>query len=57
MHENLTLWRIAQEVTDKVLGKGTYQKVNGFSPAKGETHKTEQPKKRRKRNPRIQAKQ
>lgn len=35
MAENL--YQLAQEITDKVMGKGTYVKLNKFDPSKGET--------------------
>lgn len=38
MSNELKLFQIAQEVTDKVLGPGTYKKMNKFDPSKGETH-------------------
>jgi|SRR6185503_462830 len=40
MGENMALYRLAQGVTDKVLGEGTYKKMNHFDPSKGETHGT-----------------
>jgi hypothetical protein len=43
------LFLIAQQVTDKVLGKGAYKLLNKFDPSKGETRQiTPAPKKRRK---------
>jgi len=35
---NHAMYRIAQQVTDTVYGKGAYAKMNGFDPSKGETH-------------------
>lgn len=35
----LKMFQVAQEVTDKYFGPGTYVKLNGFDPSKGETHK------------------
>jgi hypothetical protein len=32
------LYQLAQEITDKVLGSGTYKRLNHFDPSKGETH-------------------
>jgi hypothetical protein len=32
------LYQVAQQVTDEVLGEGAYVKLNGFDPAKGQTH-------------------
>lgn len=47
------LYRIAQEVTDKVLGKGMYKKLNKFDPGKGETRQVSVIRVKRKirRNP------
>lgn len=48
------LFRLAQEVTDKVLGKGTYRKLNKFDPSSGETFqrpaRLRKPKANRKRS-------
>lgn len=34
----MNLFRIAQQATDEVLGKGAYVKLNKFDPSRGETH-------------------
>lgn len=44
------MFQIAQQVTDKVLGKGAYQHLNGFNPANGETYKKESPQKPKAKN-------
>jgi hypothetical protein len=51
----MNLYQIAQQVTDEVLGKGTYKQINKFDPGKGETRQSypEPAKRKRKtrRNP------
>lgn len=37
---NLQLFQAAQEATDTVMGEGTYVKLNGFDPSKGETRRS-----------------
>jgi hypothetical protein len=44
MDNELALFQAAQKVTDEVLGKGTYKRINHFDPSKGETHQKETPK-------------
>jgi hypothetical protein len=48
----MNLYRIAQQITDDVFGKGTYKRVNKFDPSKGETYKDENKlkKKTKKKN-------
>jgi hypothetical protein len=33
---HLELYRLAQRVTDRFLGVGTYVRLNGFDPSRGE---------------------
>lgn len=34
----LALYQAAQKATDEIMGAGTYERLNGFDPSKGETH-------------------
>jgi len=45
----MSLFKIAQQVTDEVLGKGTYKRMNRFDPSKGQTCAGEKPTKRKKK--------
>jgi hypothetical protein len=51
------MYQIAQEITDEVLGKGAYVKMNKFDPSKGQTHQgdrpaiKQRPQSKRKTNP------
>ena len=48
----MNLYQLAQQITDDVLGKGTYKRLNKFDPSMGETRQkitpAPTPKKRRK---------
>lgn len=38
----LKMFQVAQEITDKYFGAGAYVKLNHFDPSKGETHRVYQ---------------
>jgi hypothetical protein len=44
---DLRLFRLAQELTDRVFGKDTYVGLNHFDPSKGETRQHARQVKRR----------
>lgn len=35
--EDIRMYQLAQEITDEILGPGTYVGLNHFDPSKGET--------------------
>jgi hypothetical protein len=51
----MNLYQLAQQITDDVLGKGSYIRLNKFDPSRGETHQQFKeaplPKLRHKREP------
>jgi hypothetical protein len=47
----VSLFRIAQEVTDNVLGKGTYKRINGFDPSADETRAFQKPEPSKRSKP------
>ena len=38
MSSELSLFQLAQRITDEVLGKDYYRRANKFDPSKGETY-------------------
>lgn len=45
----MNLYQIAQQVTDEVLGKDAYKRLNKFDPSKGETRQSDAPKAKKRK--------